>query len=99
MAIGGHSLTHRWLNKIGVDAQRNEIEASARWLKELGVSWDAASFSYPFGGYDSHTLSEVERAGFKVAFTTKVAVNSMSNVHPLEISRIDATDMQKMAFR
>lgn len=67
--VGAHSVTHPVLSALSLAMQRQEVEASKRWLEEvLGRPVD--QFAYPFGSrsdYDAATTEIVRNAGFKLA--------------------------------
>jgi peptidoglycan/xylan/chitin deacetylase (PgdA/CDA1 family) len=67
--IGAHTRTHRDLTTLSDADQQSEINGSRQDL----LSWNVGpilSFSYPFGSYNSTTMSLVQNAGFTNAAAT-----------------------------
>ncbi len=55
MVIGGHTMTHPWLARLGAGQQEEEITESLEILgRELGERIEA--FAYPYGSYNADTL-------------------------------------------
>ncbi len=67
--IGSHTRTHSDLTSLSFSAQQSEISGSRSDL----LSWDVGpikAFSYPFGAYNSTTMSLVQDAGYSSAAAT-----------------------------
>jgi peptidoglycan/xylan/chitin deacetylase (PgdA/CDA1 family) len=62
--IGAHSVTHPDLTIEKVNV-KYEVERSKSDIEVLGI--DAESFAYPYGRYNAHTTSNVQKAGFLCA--------------------------------
>jgi peptidoglycan/xylan/chitin deacetylase (PgdA/CDA1 family) len=95
MTVGGHGLTHRWLNRLGEEELQIEISESLDWLKALGACDKGISYCYPYGGYNSSVLELMRRHNCKLAFTTKIGLANCSADSALEICRIDTNDLPK----
>jgi peptidoglycan/xylan/chitin deacetylase (PgdA/CDA1 family) len=95
MTVGGHGLTHRWLNRLSEDELEVEISESLDWLRTLGACDLGVSYCYPFGGYNGKVLELMRRHDCKLAFTTKIGLADCSANSPLEICRIDTNDLPK----
>jgi peptidoglycan/xylan/chitin deacetylase (PgdA/CDA1 family) len=67
--LGGHTVSHPLLSEQSVAVQREEIKQSKLDLERL-LNHPVHSFAYPFGAYQSETLTLVEEAGFKYACST-----------------------------
>jgi peptidoglycan/xylan/chitin deacetylase (PgdA/CDA1 family) len=71
MTIGGHTVSHQVLSRMGRDEQWEEVAGCARRLREeLGVPMD--TFSYPVGQPDSvngDTRACLKEAGVRTAFS------------------------------
>jgi peptidoglycan/xylan/chitin deacetylase (PgdA/CDA1 family) len=68
--IGAHTLTHPRLSTVSSVESYDEISGSRQYL-EMVTGRRIVSFSYPGGDYDSTHVSQVKKAGFKLARTTK----------------------------
>ncbi len=67
--IGSHAHQHVRLPSLPAEAQRQNLQDSARALREhFGV---ASALAYPYGAYDGATLSAARDAGFTCAVTTR----------------------------
>jgi peptidoglycan/xylan/chitin deacetylase (PgdA/CDA1 family) len=89
ITIGGHTIDHLALSTLSVADQKREIENSKIGIeKEIGHQ--IYDFAYPYGSYDSDTVSLVEGAGYRTAVTTVPGVyQSLDHIYTL--SRIRTT--------
>lgn len=97
MVVGAHSVTHPVLADLPPAAQRFEIAASRRQLREL-VDQPVDLFAYPYGGADSYTDRTVEfvrEAGFTAAFTTVQGDIGDRDIagNALTLPRLDCADL------
>lgn len=84
MHFGGHSRRHPWFNWVSAEAQADEIEASAGWLREVEPGpW---AFAYPYGGFGADSPGLLRARGFAAAFTT---VEQRRHTDPFFIGRLD----------
>jgi peptidoglycan/xylan/chitin deacetylase (PgdA/CDA1 family) len=67
MTLGGHTRDHVWLDFVGADAARRQLDASMRQLQSL-VPDGAWPFAYPFGGIPGEAGSLIAPFGFGAAF-------------------------------
>jgi peptidoglycan/xylan/chitin deacetylase (PgdA/CDA1 family) len=82
--IGAHTRNHPHLSTLSFADQQNEIVGSRQDLLSQNVG-TINSFAYPFGDYDSNTLSIVQGAGFTNASASLGGfVNPTSNKYLLE---------------
>ena len=68
------------------------ISESVNFLQKIGVMDNNWLFAYPFGSYNSDTLSLLESMGCKAAFTTEVGFSSLGSDNNLTLSRFDTND-------
>jgi peptidoglycan/xylan/chitin deacetylase (PgdA/CDA1 family) len=98
--IGAHTVTHPVLAAQPVDAQRDELNNSKKWL-ETFLGRPVNSFSYPYGGsqhYSADTVQVASEAGFSRACTTAHrAVGSGDK--PWELGRIHVPDLDGDEFQ
>jgi peptidoglycan/xylan/chitin deacetylase (PgdA/CDA1 family) len=88
VCIGAHTRTHPRLEAIAEDALDQEIAGSRIELqRELAAPIHA--FAYPEGGHDAAAVGAVERAGFRLAFTTARGVNRSRTSDPLRLKRLN----------
>lgn len=67
--IGAHTRTHPFLTTLSQSGQQDEIQGSRSDLLALDVG-PILSFAYPFGDYDTTSLSIVQNSGFTSAAAT-----------------------------
>lgn len=67
----------------------NDTRTGLSKLIEVNGSKSVDSYAYPFGSYDDVTISYLQEAGVKFAFTTKPGI-TMKETDPMQIPRINA---------
>lgn len=67
--IGSHSMMHRKLPELPVEQAMDELWDSKKRLEDV-LGRQVAAFAYPHGRYDAGTISLVEAAGYRYAYTT-----------------------------
>jgi len=85
--IGSHTVTHPILPLMTGDEIARELHDSRSRL-ETELDRPVTAFCYPNGDYDARVRYEVERAGYRVAVTTKPGLNGDGTVDPLALERI-----------
>lgn len=71
--IGAHAITHPHLPELTPEEARREIEGSRSTLARL-LGRPVESFAYPYGDLDPAVETQVRRAGFAMAFGTRLGV-------------------------
>ena len=71
--IGAHTVTHPHLPDFAPEKAWREIEGSRAALARL-LGRPVESFAYPYGDFDAATKALVKKAGFKIAFGTRIGV-------------------------
>jgi peptidoglycan/xylan/chitin deacetylase (PgdA/CDA1 family) len=90
MDVGGHTVTHPILARLGAAEQQEEIARCADRLRaELGIPmrW----FSYPVGGrdaFDDHTRAALRAAGTEIAFSFYGGYQRFGAFDALDVPRI-----------
>jgi peptidoglycan/xylan/chitin deacetylase (PgdA/CDA1 family) len=86
MEIGGHTRHHCRLTEVDAATRDAELQDCKADLEDLlGRAVD--SFAYPYGLYDDQVVAATERAGFRIACTTRSGwVNPADG--PLQIRRV-----------
>lgn len=69
MAIGSHTVEHRWLPHLGDTDVDREVRSSRSALEAL-LGRAVTAFAYPMGGWDRRVRATVARAGYNAAVTT-----------------------------
>jgi len=86
MEIGSHTLTHPILTCLSDERLREEVVQSRDRIQSA-IGRKVESFCYPNGDYDLRAQCEVARAGYQLAVTTEVGLNSRRS-DPLALRRI-----------
>jgi peptidoglycan/xylan/chitin deacetylase (PgdA/CDA1 family) len=90
MDVGGHTVNHPVLARLGAAEQEEEITRCAQRLRaELGIPmrW----FSYPVGGrdaFDDDTRAALHRAGTELAFSFYGGYQRFGAFDALDVPRI-----------
>jgi peptidoglycan/xylan/chitin deacetylase (PgdA/CDA1 family) len=88
VTLGAHTRTHPLMNRVTLEEAREEAVGSLQDLRhEIGSILPI--FAYPSGEFNDAAAAMLEREGFKLAFTTKRGINSISRTHPLRMRRIN----------
>lgn len=96
MYIGSHGVTHRWFTSIPPSAQREEIEGSLTFLRELGSPLeDYWVMCYPYGASDESLRAILTEHGCSLGLTTEVGIADLRTADPLLLPRIDTNDLPK----
>jgi peptidoglycan/xylan/chitin deacetylase (PgdA/CDA1 family) len=87
-SIAPQTLTHPMLNRMPLEAARDEILGSVEDLRrEIGSAPPA--FAFPAGGYDEQLVSWLGEAGFELAFTTERGGNDIREGNWLQLRRVN----------
>jgi peptidoglycan/xylan/chitin deacetylase (PgdA/CDA1 family) len=88
LTLGAHTRNHPIMSCITLDELQNEVVSSLDDLtREIGLA--PLTFAYPSGIYNEEAVKVVERAGFKLAFTTERGINNLSHANRLRLRRIN----------
>jgi peptidoglycan/xylan/chitin deacetylase (PgdA/CDA1 family) len=92
MEIGGHGYSHLWLGQLSRQDQTEEIRRTISFLITLlghpPAEW---AMCYPFGSYNSETLTLLSEMDCAIGLTTRVGPANLSQ--PLELDRFDTNDL------
>jgi peptidoglycan/xylan/chitin deacetylase (PgdA/CDA1 family) len=83
--IGSHGFSHRILTKLNEEESKKELFFSKTALEKL-VKKPVVSYAYPFGNFNSSTISKVKKAGFKFARTSQEFSSQVKNPFAAEIT-------------
>lgn len=78
VSIQSHTVTHPILINCSQDALDKELVESKKYLEEK-TGEEIYAFSYPNGDVGDREVESVEKAGYKIAFTTKPTVIDTTN--------------------
>ena len=91
--IGAHSVTHRKLARLPLDAVRHEVEESKAVL-DHELRRPVEFFCYPAGSYTAHVRAAVQAAGYRGACTVEPGANHPGadpfTLKRTEVSRFDS---------
>jgi peptidoglycan/xylan/chitin deacetylase (PgdA/CDA1 family)/GT2 family glycosyltransferase len=74
--VESHGVTHADLRDAPAEQARCEVAESRRHL-EAHLGRPAALFAYPYGHYGAEAMREVERAGYRAAFSVDRGLNTL----------------------
>lgn len=98
MAVGSHTVSHRWLPHLPPDTIRDEVRDSRARLEDL-LRAPVTTFSYPMGGWNAHVRRAVADAGYASAVTVDRGRNTI-RTDRLALRRAfaprDAADLGRM---
>lgn len=98
--IGGHTVNHPILARLGPSAARQEIDNGRQRLEEITDS-PVQLFAYPNGrpgaDYTADNLEQVRQLGFLAAFTTAQGVAG-SNADLFQLPRFTPWDKGELKF-
>jgi peptidoglycan/xylan/chitin deacetylase (PgdA/CDA1 family) len=90
LAIGAHSRTHPFMDRLSAEAARDEVLGAMEDLRrELGEALPI--FCYPNGRCGPAVLDALRKAGIVVAFTTRRGTNDLRTADPLQLRRINVS--------
>jgi len=90
LTLGAHTQNHPIMNCITPDELQKEVIGSLHDLqREIGLV--PLTFAYPSGIYNKEAVKTVERAGFKLAFTTERGINEVGHADQLQLQRINVS--------
>jgi peptidoglycan/xylan/chitin deacetylase (PgdA/CDA1 family) len=95
MFIGSHGYGHIWLDSVSPEAQKAEIEASLRFLGDLGCDLRQWTFNYPHGAINDSLVSLLKASGANLGLTTEVGIADLGSVDPLLLPRLNTNDLPK----
>jgi peptidoglycan/xylan/chitin deacetylase (PgdA/CDA1 family) len=91
MYVGPHGDTHAWMNRLNESEQRAEVEASLKFMADIGAPTTEWVMCYPYGAHDDSLERVLAERGCTLALTTRVAVATTGD-HPLRLPRLDTND-------
>jgi len=95
MYVGSHGFDHYWLDSIPEDAQREEIDLSLKFLRNVGSDTERWIMCYPYGAYNESLLSLLQERKCFVGLATNVGITDLKQDNPLTLPRLDTNDLPK----
>lgn len=92
MYVGSHGYQHIWLNKETKAKQSAEIDASLKFLADVGAPTKDWIMCYPYGGYNAETLDILKARSCCLGLTTKVGLADLRRDALLELPRFDTNE-------
>ena len=89
MYVGSHGSRHYWLNRISKKKQIVDIQESLGFLEDVGAPTNDWVMCYPYGSYNSDTLSFLPSLGAKIGITTEVRKANLATDNLLTLPRLD----------
>lgn len=95
MHIGGHGMTHSWMDIQDVQQQEKEILESKDMLLEINSPDEPLTFCYPYGRFNTTTLELLKKHQFELSTTTEVKISSVKQDTILQLPRLDTNHLPK----
>lgn len=92
MFVGSHGSKHLWLNTLSENEQEDDIRRSFELLEAVGAERKNWIMCYPYGGYNSTTLSIIKKLGACIGLTTKPKKANLIYDNVLSLPRFDTND-------
>lgn len=92
MHIGCHGYDHYWWDKLDSKALTFEIEKSKAFLESLGCDMSMWTACYPYGSSSDEVVTELDKQGCHLAFTTEVRHVDMQTDSKYLYPRFDTND-------
>lgn len=92
--IGAHSYSHCRLTECSDSMLDNELSDSKKWLEDV-IGEPVNMMSYPHGAVNKRVRDAAEKAGYKIAASSKAGANSMTQ-DMLQLSRTDIWSMDNI---
>jgi len=93
MTFGNHTHGHGWLNWMTPEQQREEIQKGLSFLQRLGVPDENWIMNYPYGGYNSDTLTVLRSMSCGLGLSVNEGVADLSQDDPLQLPRVNTNDV------
>jgi peptidoglycan/xylan/chitin deacetylase (PgdA/CDA1 family) len=93
--IGGHGVSHRWLDRQSRDEKAKEIVATARFVAEVTGHQRPWVFSYPFGGWDADGVELLRANGCAWAVSTEPRAVELGRDDRYRLPRFDTNDFPR----
>ena len=93
MYIGSHGYQHEWMNRLDPDMQREEVDQSLMFLKEVGTPTDRWIMCYPYGAHDPSLRAYLRKRGCAVGLATHLDIADLDCDDPLTLPRLDTNDL------
>lgn len=88
VTLGAHTQNHPIMNCVTLDELESEVRGSLRDLTNQ-IGSPPLTFAYPSGIHNKAAVGAVERAGFRLAFTTRRGLNEVGRADRLRLQRIN----------
>ena len=87
MEIGGHTVSHKNLDRVEAGEAEREISENKNELEKL-TGEKIISFSYPYGGFNDKVKQIVEQAGYRYAVIIKQGKNAFPFTDNFSVKRL-----------
>lgn len=93
MYVGSHGAGHYWMDRLDPQRQAEDLDASLRFLNDLGAPTEDWVMCYPYGAHNE-TLRQILRDRKCAAgVTTEVRVADPAADDPLTLPRLNTNDL------
>lgn len=89
MYVGSHGARHYWMNRLSEADQITEVDASIRFLRDIGAPIDSWVMCYPYGANNPSLHKVLSDRRCVTALTTVPGVANLKNNAPMTLPRVD----------
>jgi len=93
MYFGSHGARHYWLDRLSPADQAADIDASLKFLREMGAPLKDWVMCYPHGAYNSTVQDVLKERGCAFALTTKGSETRIGIDPDYALPRLDTNDL------
>ena len=98
MCFGLHGYDHYWLGNLPKEQMEKDIDKALDVFSSILPPKDWI-MCYPFGSYNSDTITYIKSKGCGLGLTTRTAVADLKKDSPLELPRFDTNDFPPKSER
>jgi len=95
MYIGGHGVSHRWLDSLEPEQLNEEMDGMVNFLDAVGTPTDQWMITYPHGGWNEDVVAAAKDRHCTVGFTVAVDIADLNRHDALLLPRLDTNHLPK----
>ena len=98
LSVGGHTVTHPYLDQLSFNAQKDEMLVNKQDLEEICGN-NVSYFAYPSGVYNADSLQAVKEVGFRAAFAVNPRHLKGDDVFQISRAGVYSPSLYKLALK
>ena len=92
MYVGGHGGSHDWLSTLSASEKATDVKKTKDFVASIGTDVQGWIYCYPYGDWDSPSISFLKQAGCVMGLTNIPGRASLSEGSAFMIKRFDTND-------